>query len=306
MSRDINHYVSRALAEGIPKDEFKSALTRMSAALKSSGRWADAAKALEFADAPVVSICDAYAKAALWMNAVDCLRRAEGINCKFVKDLLKQRAQGILDDVVRKSEEIERYARRLEVVRSIKEERITKIKEGVESGKDLEDIDVFSDAGSAMSVVSRRTSKSGVSRASTTATVRKRKQIERKKSSLKEGGEYEDSALLLAIAAHYKWINDVIAELLELLPALVGVDELELASSVQSSVDRLITTAVSRRPHIWPQKLHPRDLPGPLYALYSVNDVFVFPEDGGMPTIIALVTLQDLIPRTPVVVCILL
>ncbi|EYC34864.1 hypothetical protein Y032_1328g3828, partial [Ancylostoma ceylanicum] len=112
--------------------------------------------------------------------------------------------------------------------------------------------------------------------------------IERKKLSLKEGGEYEDSALLLAIAAHYKWINDVIAELVELLPALVRIDELELASSVQSSVDRLVTTAVSRRPHIWPQKLHPRDLPGPLYAMYSINDVFVFPEDGGMPGVITL------------------
>ncbi|EYB95240.1 hypothetical protein Y032_0162g3422 [Ancylostoma ceylanicum] len=296
MSRDIDQYVSRARAEDISKDEFKSTLTRMSAALKGSGRWADAAKALELAEAPVVSICDAYAKAALWMSAVDCSRRAEANNCNFVEDLLRQRAQGILDDVVRKSEEIERYAKRLELVRSIKEERITKIKDGVESGKDLEDIDVFSDAGSAMSVVSRRTTKSGVSRASTTATVRKRKQIERKKLSLKEGGEYEDSALLLAIAAHYKWINDVIAELVELLPALVRIDELELASSVQSSVDRLVTTAVSRRPHIWPQKLHPRDLPGPLYAMYSINDVFVFPEDGGMPGVITLE--PEMIPPT--------
>ncbi|KHJ81477.1 hypothetical protein OESDEN_18837 [Oesophagostomum dentatum] len=118
-----------------------------------------------------------------------------------------------------------------------------------------------------MSVTSRRTTKSGMSRASTTATVRKRKQIDRKKQSLKEGGEYEDSALLLASASYYKWINELIAELVQLLPALVSIDEWEVASSVQSSVEHAISEAASRRHHIWPQKLHPRDLPGPLYAL---------------------------------------
>uniref|UniRef100_A0A0K0DB17 FAT domain-containing protein n=1 Tax=Angiostrongylus cantonensis TaxID=6313 RepID=A0A0K0DB17_ANGCA len=54
------------------------------------------------------------------------------------------------------------------------------------------------------------TRKTGVSRASTTATMRKRKQIDRKKQSLKEGGEYEDSALLNVLAAHYHWLNDVL------------------------------------------------------------------------------------------------
>ncbi|PIO57477.1 hypothetical protein TELCIR_21109 [Teladorsagia circumcincta] len=33
--------------------------------------------------------------------------------------------------------------------------------------------------------------------------------IDRKKQSLKEGGEYEDSALLLALAAHYKWMDEI-------------------------------------------------------------------------------------------------
>ncbi|VDM81371.1 unnamed protein product [Strongylus vulgaris] len=112
--------------------------------------------------------------------------------------------------------------------------------------------------------------------------------IDRKKQSLKEGGEYEDSALLLAIAAHYNWINDIITELVQLLPALVSIDEWELASSVQSSVEHFISNALSHRHHIWPQKLHPRDLPGPLYALYTVDDVFAFPNDGGMPGVIVL------------------
>ncbi|KAK6727300.1 hypothetical protein RB195_005166 [Necator americanus] len=286
MSRDVNQYVHRARATNVPKDEFKSTLNRIGAVLKGSGRWTEAAKALEFAEAPVPSVCEAYAKAGEWISAAECAKRGEGYN--MVTDLVKQRAQGILDEITAKSEEIERYAKRLEVVRSLKEERISRIKDGLESGRDLEDIDVFSDAGSTMSMVSRRSTKSGMSRASTTATVRKRKQIDRKKQSLKEGGEYEDSALLLAIAAHYKWINDTIAELVELLPALVITDQLELAGSLQSNMDRFIRDAISRRPHIWPTKLHSRHLPGPLYALYTVDDVFVFPEGGGMPGVVTL------------------
>ncbi|VDM68524.1 unnamed protein product [Strongylus vulgaris] len=76
----------------------------------------------------------------------------------------------IVRNVIFEGGAILRYAKRLEVVRSTKEERITKIKEGVESGRDLEDIDIYSDAGSTMSVMSRRTTKTGMSRASTTAT----------------------------------------------------------------------------------------------------------------------------------------
>ncbi|CAJ0593837.1 unnamed protein product [Cylicocyclus nassatus] len=294
MARDVSQYISRARAFDIPKEEFNSALSKMAAVLKSSGRYAEAAKALEHAEASAVAIGEAYAKAGQWLDAVNCTRGAKDSN--LIGELLKQRAQSILDELTTKAEEVERYTKRLEVVRSIKEERILKIKEGVESGRDLEDIDIFSDAGSTMSVMSRRTTKTGMSRASTTATVRKRKQIDRKKQSLKEGGEYEDSALLLAIATHYKWINELTAELVQLLPALVSIDEWELAASVQVSVEKFISDASSRKHHIWPQKLHPRDLPGPLYALYTVDDVFAFPNDGGMPGIITME--PEMIPPT--------
>ncbi|VDK48513.1 unnamed protein product, partial [Cylicostephanus goldi] len=67
-------------------------------------------------------------------------------------------------------------------------------------------------------------------------------QIDRKKQSLKEGGEYEDSALLLKThPGCYPEKN--------------------------ASFSKFITEVSSRKHHIWPQKLHPRDLPGPLYAL---------------------------------------
>uniref|UniRef100_A0A8L8KT92 Reverse transcriptase domain-containing protein n=1 Tax=Heligmosomoides polygyrus TaxID=6339 RepID=A0A8L8KT92_HELPZ len=190
MSRNVERYMSRAHLFNIPEDVVVSTLKKMAIVLKSSGRWAEAAKALEVANA-----------------------------------------------------------------------------------------DIFSEMGSTMSMASRRTGKTGVSRASTTATVRKRKQ---------EGGEYEDAALLIALAAYYKWLNDLIGEMTELLPALVQVDELSLAGSLQGSVDRIVSEAATLRHRIWPSKLHPWDLPGPIHALYAVNDSFAFPDGGGMPDVITL------------------
>ncbi|KAK6027923.1 hypothetical protein OSTOST_06041, partial [Ostertagia ostertagi] len=113
-------------------------------------------------------------------------------------------------------------------------------------------------------------------------------QIDRKKQSLKEGGEYEDSALLLALASHYKWMDEITAELVQLLPALVHTDEIALASSVQNAAEQFFDDLITIRSRIWPNKLHPWDLPGPLYALYTINDVFTFPADGGMPEVVTL------------------
>ncbi|KHJ79892.1 hypothetical protein OESDEN_20447 [Oesophagostomum dentatum] len=106
MSRDVNQFVSRARALEIPKEELSSALNRMAIVLKNSGRFAEAAKALEIADAPTVSICEAYAKAGQWMDAVECRRDAK--DCSLLRDLLKQRAQNVLDEVAAKSEEVDR------------------------------------------------------------------------------------------------------------------------------------------------------------------------------------------------------
>lgn len=61
----------------------------------------------------------------------------------------------------------------------------------------------------------------------------------------------------------------------ELLPALVQVDELSLAGSLQGSVDRIVSEAATLRHRIWPSKLHPWDLPGPIHALVS-HFVIVF------------------------------
>lgn len=49
MSRNVERYMSRAHLFNIPEDVVVSTLKKMAIVLKSSGRWAEAAKALEVA-----------------------------------------------------------------------------------------------------------------------------------------------------------------------------------------------------------------------------------------------------------------
>ncbi|KAJ1350615.1 hypothetical protein KIN20_006444 [Parelaphostrongylus tenuis] len=283
LSRNFERYVSRARILRRSDEVINATLMKMATVLKASGRWGEVAKTLEIVKAPAASIIEAYSKAGQWLNTIDAAERSEDLS--LVRDVLIGRAKGLFEDVGAKSEEFHRYTKRLALVRYIKKENFMRIKDGIECGKDFEEVDMMSEASSIYSGMTRKT---GQSRASTTATVRKRKQIDRKKQSLKEGGEYEDSALLNALAAHYHWLNNVIAEMVELLPSLVRIDELSLASSLQRSIQKFFTDANSSHPQIWPNKLRPWDLPGPLYALYTVDGIFTFPKDGGMPEVVTL------------------
>ncbi|KAK5983142.1 hypothetical protein GCK32_001347 [Trichostrongylus colubriformis] len=248
MSGNIDRYHSQARILEIPDEQIGRTLNKMAAKLKISGRWSEAAKALKIANASPESLIEAYAKAAEWTSAVDVAERLK--DTSSVKSLLVDRAHTILKEISTRLEQLGSHTKRLEIVRGMKKERIINVKDGIETGGDLE--------------------------------------IDRKKQSLKEGGEYEDSALLISLAAHYKWMDEVTAELMQLLPALVQVDEVALARSTQLAADGFFVDLVASRSRIWPNKLHPWDLPGPIYALYNINDAFTFPSDGGMPEVVTL------------------
>ncbi|WKX92800.1 hypothetical protein Q1695_010665 [Nippostrongylus brasiliensis] len=286
LSRNVDRYVSMARFHCLQEDVVAASLKKMAVMLKGSGNLLEAAKALEIAKASAVSIVEAYAGAGQWLKVVQTAECGKEVS--LARRLLVERANVILGEITAKAEVFTKHLYRLEVVRGIKKECIAKMKKGTDPMEDLENADLYSEAESILSLASRRSGKTGVSRASTTATVRKRKQIDRKKQSLKEGGEYEDSALLLVLAAYYKWLNELIVEMVELLPSLVKVDELSLAGSLQRTVERFVNEASNERGRIWPSKLHPWHLPGPLYAVYTVNDVFTFPADGGMPEVVTL------------------
>ncbi|XGW20038.1 hypothetical protein V3C99_003672 [Haemonchus contortus] len=286
MMGNIDRFVSRAHRLGISEELIEKSLNKIALKLKAAGRWTEAAKALRMMKSSPEQLIEAYLKAGEWMNTVEAAESSGDMSS--VKSLLVDRAHTILKETATRSEQFQNYAKRLEVVRGIKKDRIANLKDGIETGADLEASDLFSETGSTYSMASRRTGKTGVSRASTTASVRKRKQIDRKKQSLKEGGEYEDAALLIALASHYKWLDEITAELMQLLPALVHIDEIALASSTQHAIDQFFNDLAASRFRIWPNKLHPWDLPGPIYALYNINDIFTFPADGGMPEAIAI------------------
>ncbi|KJH49568.1 hypothetical protein DICVIV_04300 [Dictyocaulus viviparus] len=284
LSRNVERYVSRARVLSLPDQAINATLLKMAAVLKASSQWTEVARALEIAGSSGVSIVEALSKAGKWTNAVDAAEQCSEVSlvCSFLID----RAESLINELSTKSEEFIRHMKRLASVRANKKETIMKIKSGVECCGDFEEIEAMSEASSICSDRSKRTSKSGMSRASSATIVRKRKQ--RKKHSLKEGGEYEDSALLIALNSYYQWLNNVIAELVELLPSLVRVDEIPLARTLQQSVQKKFSDAVSSHAQIWPNKLHPWDLPGPIYALYTVDDVFAFPKEGEMPEVVTL------------------
>ncbi|VDM63054.1 unnamed protein product [Angiostrongylus costaricensis] len=254
LSRNVERYVSRARVLGLPDEVVNTAIMKMATVLKASGRWCEVAKALEIAKAPAASIIEAYSKAGRWLNGVDAAERFRAgflsLDVSLMREFLAGHAKGLFEDVGTKSEEFHRYMKRLALVRSIKKENIMKIKNGIECGKNFE--------------------------------------IDRKKQSLKEGGEYEDSALLNILATHYHWLNDVMAELIELLPALVRIDELSLALSLQQSVEKFFIDASINHPQIWPNRLHPWNLPGPIDGLYTVDGIFTPPKDGQMPEVVSL------------------
>ena len=97
--------------------------------------------------------------------------------------------------------------------------------------------------------------------------MRKRKQIERKKQSLKEGGEYEDSALLLVLHEHYRSIATLCHEAKGLLLCLVELDLYQEAHDFQVALEKLCTLARNRHSHVWPSKLQAKHLCGPLQLL---------------------------------------
>uniref|UniRef100_A0A1I7XI19 Dolichyl-diphosphooligosaccharide--protein glycosyltransferase subunit KCP2 n=1 Tax=Heterorhabditis bacteriophora TaxID=37862 RepID=A0A1I7XI19_HETBA len=276
LARNVDTYIHRAQKFGRLLDTTQSTVLKMAVVLKGSGNWLEAAKALEFAGAPISEIIDAYSKANKWSKAVDIVD-AVGLwtECgQLSKDgfilrySLVERAGYLLEDIDTQNRDIETYSIRLETVRSIKNEKISNLKEGLLTNRDLEDIDAFSDATSALSILS---SKSGSSKISTTSAMRKRKQV------------------VLYYLFYYLFVFVFIpGEMHELLPSLVRLNEIDLATKVQRNLIKLVHNAQLRIHQIWPQKLQPRDLPGPLSALYSINGTFCFPDGGGMPSSVIL------------------
>ncbi|CAJ0571172.1 unnamed protein product, partial [Mesorhabditis spiculigera] len=245
-AREPTEYYRVAKLVGRSEDDIKAVLRKMCALLKSTSSWEKLVECLVLTDSSVSTICEALVEAGRWEEALDKAHVDEKA-FQSTRKADTQRAK------------VEKHVERLKIVRTIKERRLVNLKEGLETGRDLEDIDAFSEASTASGV-----SRSGSSRASTTATARKRKTIEKKKRNLKEGGEWEDAAILLAAHEIYSSMELMTREASLILRPLVRVSALDEALSTQTSISELEAKCQSL--------LH-----------YTIDNVLNIPEDGGMP-----------------------
>ncbi|KAK6033818.1 hypothetical protein COOONC_28676 [Cooperia oncophora] len=133
---NIDRYVNHAHDLGFSEEAIGKSLNKMAAKMKTSGRWSEAAKALRIAGAPPVALIEAHTKAGEWMNAVEVAEHSKDMSS--VKSLVVDRAQTILKEFAARSEQFHSHAKRLEVVRGIKKERINNVRDGIETGGDLE------------------------------------------------------------------------------------------------------------------------------------------------------------------------
>ncbi|CAJ0962929.1 unnamed protein product, partial [Mesorhabditis belari] len=278
-TREPLEYYEVAQKVGRSNEEITINLRKMSAALKSSNNWEKLAIALSLISSPISEICDVYCQAGHWDKAIDKAGDEEKAS-SHVHTSIVDKAERLLSTANAKSQELNRFVERLKTVRKTKETRIGNLKDGIEDGRDLENIDAYSEA-STMSGMSKRT---GSSRASTTATARKRKAIEKKKRNLKEGGEWEDAAILLAAHEIYTTLDDVIRDTANILRPLVRLGEISLGASLQLAISRFETQCQQLYCVFWPHRLAPCNLLGPLHHIYTIDHVFSPPDANGMPS----------------------
>ncbi|XP_065910972.1 putative elongator complex protein 1 isoform X2 [Dysidea avara] len=140
------------------------------------------------------------------------------------------------------------YSSRLYIVRATKAAHAALIADGEMVEEDKEDL--FSETSSVTSLRSASGSTSVHSR--TTAHSRKnRRKAEKKKYSLKEGSQYEDVALLIALGDIVTNISNMQNDVAQLLTILVQFNKDQLAKQLQSAFATLLGIVKSRIPSIW-------------------------------------------------------
>uniref|UniRef100_A0A8R1EA02 ELP1 three-helical bundle domain-containing protein n=1 Tax=Caenorhabditis japonica TaxID=281687 RepID=A0A8R1EA02_CAEJA len=256
MARDVDGLVSSARRLGVDPLKLKIHAIKISAALKEGKQSKEHAKALKLAGSPSTQIVQSLCDALEWTEAS---REVEVGKEEGLKKAAIGRLEQIIMDLGRRRQEFEKYRKRLMVVRENKLKKVQQFAAG--------EVDDLRDD---ISIVSSISSRSGSSKVSMASTVRRRKQIEKKKNSLKEGGEYEDSALLNVLAENFKWVEQIGSEISQLIPVLMKLGNFGEAIDLEKSYTEFATLLQKSKSGIWPENLSIQHLPGPLHALVSL------------------------------------
>uniref|UniRef100_A0A1I7YEZ4 Elongator complex protein 1 n=1 Tax=Steinernema glaseri TaxID=37863 RepID=A0A1I7YEZ4_9BILA len=251
-------------------------LLKMASALEKTARWIDLADVYRCLCSEKYSknIMEALFKGFQWSTA---LREFKDVHEKEVLEAVQSRAQMVENSIASWRQNLDQHSSRLKEVISNKK---LLFEEWLTGERDV-DNDAQSEVFSETSSILSRSSK--LSRMST-ASSRRRKQIDRKKRSLKPGGQYEDNALLATMKDIYSEIDNQQDEMRQLLTALVECDCLEEATNLQKSLTALIEYATKLSQSVWPSFLSFENLPGPIHELCRGEDgVIRLPPDGFLP-----------------------
>ncbi|OWF47940.1 putative elongator complex protein 1 [Mizuhopecten yessoensis] len=155
--------------------------------------------------------------------------------------------------------EFDKYKKRLAVVREEKEKARLEFLESGGAGN-FADADLFSDTSSATgesiqssrySSESARSGRSSLYSKSSGSSVKNRRKAEHKRWKLKEGSQFEDFALIAALAKLIKMVDDMRDEMNALLRVLLQFHQYKQAADIQRAYDRLLTQMDRGIPEIW-------------------------------------------------------
>ncbi|KAJ7339625.1 hypothetical protein OS493_006030 [Desmophyllum pertusum] len=173
------------------------------------------------------------------------------------RDIVETHLRGALEEafnhhisIVEDQKELfDKYTKRLQVVREIKEQRSVEFQE---SGLARDDTDLYSDTSSVGDNSEYGTSTSSRGSRSTGRSSKNRRKSARKMYSLKEGSRFEDFALMEALSDIIQTVSKSTEDVASLLKMLVLFDHEEQAALLQTNFHQLITTIEPSIDIIWP------------------------------------------------------
>ncbi|XP_037531563.1 elongator complex protein 1 [Nematolebias whitei] len=163
-----------------------------------------------------------------------------------------------------------RHRNRLAVVREQKEKARLDMLD--EDGPDCPDVELYSEASSAMTASKYSQSNSRISSRSS----KNRRKAERKKLSLKEGSPMEDRALMHALGEILSTVDKMREEVHGLLTALVLFQFDKQAEKLQLAYEGTLQTVEAAVPEVWPEGLQNNHAPvtGPNSTANSIMASF--------------------------------
>ncbi|KAI1713602.1 IKI3 family domain-containing protein [Ditylenchus destructor] len=278
---DLDYAEYIRLGAKFSNDEtLRSTLKKMIVQMEARNNFVGVAEVLSFLDREnnAKRILDCYCQALQWAKAIRSAEEYVQQNSdnqlllEYVRTALENRVGVLNDQWTDWTDKLLKYSSRLEILRQTKYKQIHEwITQETEDFHDIGQSETLSEASTSVSNLSRLSKIS-------TASSRKKKQIDRKKKQIKEGSHYEDAAILTALKEIYKQVDQQQDELHELLSALLFVDLIDLGRKMQGKIQTLLDLCSKElQPKIWTDFIEPKHLGGPLFEIYRGADGLIRP-----------------------------